>query len=113
MSPDQPLSETTMETERANWGGDSAHRPLSQKPGSVPPLCNEVQMYHLRDAEYPRLGAGGRGEAAFFLQFSGENLEAKKGDHDPGSDSAAAGPICKNRSLWTLGQLQSHTEVRQ
>lgn len=110
MSPDQLLSKTKMETERANWGGDSEHRLLSQKPGSVLPLCNEVQMYHLRDAEYPRLGAGG---AAFFLQFSGENLEAKKGDHDPGSDSATAGPICKNRSLWTLGQLQSHTEVRQ
>lgn len=93
-------------------GVETGHCLLSQKPGSVLPLCDEVQIYHLRDAEYPRLGVG-VGGAAFSLQFSGENLEAKKGDHDTGSDSATAGPVCKNGSLWTPGQLQSHTEVRQ
>jgi hypothetical protein len=47
-------------------------------------------------------GEGGQGrELLSLFPFSGGNLEAEKGDHDPSSDSATAGPIRKDRSVWT------------
>lgn len=104
MSPSQLLSKTEMETERANWGGGTAHCLLRQSLALLLPLCNEgySDLPHLRDTEFPWPGVGrGGGELLPIFLFSSGNLEAEKGDHDPGSDLATAGPIRKDRSVWT------------